>query len=110
LAAVGVMFAVVNTVLLRPLPFAKSDRIVTISQKIPLLSSSPAVVTADEFQRWQQAGLFESAAPIDPAAYPLDRQIFVCATLVLIVSALLAGWLPARRAARIDPATALRSE
>ncbi len=74
LTAVGLMFAVVNTVLLRPLPFAKSDRIVTISQKIPLLSSSPAVVTADEFQLWEQAGLFESAALIDTAAYTLDRE------------------------------------
>ena len=56
LTAVGLMFAVVNTVLLRPLPFAESDRIVTISQKIPFLASSPTVVTADEFRRWEQAG------------------------------------------------------
>ena len=70
----GVTFAVVDTILLRPLPFAESDRIVTISQKIPFLGSSPTVVTADEFQRWQQTGLFESAALIDTAQYTLDRQ------------------------------------
>lgn len=58
LAAVGLTFAVVHTILLRPLPFAQSDRIVTISQKVPLLGSSPTVVTADEFQRWRQTGLF----------------------------------------------------
>src|SRR6185437_15904803 len=74
LTAVGLMFAVVNTVLLRPLPFAESDRIVTISQKIPFLSSSPTVVTADEFQLWEQTGLFESVALLDTAAYTLDRQ------------------------------------
>jgi putative ABC transport system permease protein len=74
LAAVGVTFAVVNTVLLRPLPFSKSDRIVTISQKIPLLSAAPTAVTADEFQRWQRSGLFESAALIDTAEYTLQDQ------------------------------------
>ena len=74
LAAVGVTFAVVDTILLRPLPFAQSEHIVTISQKIPFLGSSPTVVTADEFQRWQQTGLFDSAALIDTAQYTLDRQ------------------------------------
>ena len=74
LAAVGVTFAIVDTILLRPLPFAQSDRIVTISQKIPFLGSSPTVVTADEFQRWQRTGLFDSAALVDTAQYTLDRQ------------------------------------
>ena len=73
LAAVSVTFAVVDTILLRPLPFAQSDRIVTISQKIPFLGSSPSVVTADEFQRWQMTGLFKSAALIDSAQYTLER-------------------------------------
>jgi putative ABC transport system permease protein len=74
LAAVGVTFAVVNTVLLRPLPFSKSDRIVTISQKVPIIRSSPTVVTADEFQRWQRSGMFESAALIDTTEYTLQGQ------------------------------------
>ncbi|HEY1948920.1 MAG TPA: ABC transporter permease [Bryobacteraceae bacterium] len=74
LAAVGITFAVVNTVLLRPLPFSRSDRIVTISQKVPLIRSTPTVVTADEFQRWQRSGLFESAALIDTAEYTLQGQ------------------------------------
>lgn len=73
LTAVGVTFAIVDTVLLRPLPFKQSNRIVTISQKIPIFGSSPTVVTAHEFQRWQQSGLFESAALINTAAYTLEH-------------------------------------
>jgi ABC-type antimicrobial peptide transport system permease subunit len=40
----------------------------------------------------------------------LDSQVFAGATLILIVSALLAAALPARRAASVNPATALRGE
>lgn len=72
LAALNVTFAVVDTVLLRPLPFANSDRMVNISQMIPFFGSSPTVVTADEFQGWQKSGLFESAALMDTAEYTLE--------------------------------------
>lgn len=41
---------------------------------------------------------------------PTDPAAFVAATLVLIGTALLATWLPARRAARMDPVRALRDE
>jgi predicted permease len=74
LAAVGITFAVVDTVLLRPLPFAQSDRVVTISQLVPLFGSSPTVVTPGEFLAWERSGVFESAALIDTAAYTLERE------------------------------------
>lgn len=52
----------------------KSDRIVTISQKVPFLGSGPTVVTAEEFESWQKSGLFASSALIDTAEYTLEGK------------------------------------
>jgi ABC-type antimicrobial peptide transport system permease subunit len=41
---------------------------------------------------------------------PRDPGVFAVTTLTLLVFALLACWLPARRAARLSPLEALRSE
>lgn len=49
------------------------------------------------------SGLLYEVGALDPIA-------FTVAPLVLAVAALLATWLPARRAARVDPMVALRSE
>jgi hypothetical protein len=69
LAAVSTIFAVVETVLLRPLDFPHSERIYSISQELPGLVAGPSVVTLGEFERWQKSGLFESAAVLDTASY-----------------------------------------
>jgi predicted permease len=41
---------------------------------------------------------------------PTDAGVFIASTLLLVVVAALAGYLPARRASRIDPMIALRHE
>ena len=41
---------------------------------------------------------------------PLDPIVFVAALAVILVTAALASWLPARRAARVDPILALRQD
>jgi ABC-type antimicrobial peptide transport system permease subunit len=49
------------------------------------------------------ARLLEGVSPTDPAT-------FGCVTMLVVAVALLACWLPARRAARLDPMEALRCE
>jgi ABC-type lipoprotein release transport system permease subunit len=41
---------------------------------------------------------------------PLDPLTFCAVPLLMLLLALLAAWIPARRAASIDPMRALRSE
>ena len=60
------------------------------------------LLAASWTSRFLDSFLFE-VSPGDPAVY-------LAATSLLFVSALVAAWLPARRAALVDPAVTLRSE
>ncbi len=71
LAAVSTIFAVVETVVLRPPNFPHPDRIFTVSQNLPVLGSGPCVATLGEFQQWERSGLFEHAAAVETTEYTL---------------------------------------
>jgi ABC-type antimicrobial peptide transport system permease subunit len=56
------------------------------------------------------AGLSRYIASLLFGTSPADPMVFTAATVVLIGVASFAAWIPARRAARIDPVSALRFE
>jgi ABC-type antimicrobial peptide transport system permease subunit len=67
-----------------------------------LAGAGAGVVLALGAVRWIRSMLFE-VAPYDPAT-------LLVSTLLLLGVGLGACWLPARRAAEIDPAQALRAD
>jgi len=65
LAGVNTMFSVLNTVILRPLPFKHADRLATVTETVPFMGNGPQICTLDEFQRCQISGLFDYSAAIN---------------------------------------------
>ncbi len=76
-----------------------------VLREVLALSVAGAVIGL--FAAWQTghfvASFLFGVKPVDPVS-------MAGAVIVLLAAALLAGWLPARRAARIDPMVALRHE
>ena len=60
------MFSVVNTVLLKPLPYANADRLVTIWETMPEQGNFRGSVSYPNFRDWQQqCRAFETMALVD---------------------------------------------
>jgi ABC-type antimicrobial peptide transport system permease subunit len=70
--------------------------------KLALLGLALGLITALGLTRLI-AGLLYGVTPADPVA-------FIGVSMLLLLVAMLASWLPARRAAKVDPMIALRDE
>ena len=76
--------------------------VLTEAGALALLGAALGIGAAMALTRRLQALLFETS--------PLDPLVFVAVSTLLVGVCLLASWLPARRAARIDPMAVLRAE
>ncbi len=70
----------------------------------------PLIVTGLALGAAAAAGLSRVLRRVLFEVSPLDLKVFAGGTLILIGTALLATWLPARRASRVDPALVMREE
>jgi predicted permease len=76
--------------------------VLTEAGGLAVLGTALGIGAAVALTRRLQALLFETS--------PLDPLVFVAVSTLLVGVCLLASWLPARRAARIEPLAALRTE
>lgn len=127
------IFTVVNAVLLKPLTYPDADRIVQFLYPDSLLNN---ITSLPEFHFYQrQTCVFKEVAAYDFAGPGFNLtserpeqvrgihvtegffrfrgqalEVFVSVPLILFSVALLAIWLPARRASKLDPMQALHTE
>ena len=75
IGGISIMFGVVNAVLLRPLPFADSSRLVLVWEVQPKRDLTRGVATLADFLDWRDRNhVFEDMAAWLPWSYNLTRQ------------------------------------
>lgn len=79
-------------------------------QRLVIVRGMIPVVIGTVFGCWMALMFAQSVASLVFEISPRDPWTFTAVASVILVSAFVATWLPAARATRIDPTTALRSE
>jgi putative ABC transport system permease protein len=105
IGANAAIFSLLDKVLLQTLPVANPDQLVVLSTYDP--RNGPGIDSSFSYPMYQdlrdRKSLLYELKPNDPLTITF-------AALLLVMVATLAGYLPARRAARVDPMIALREE
>ncbi len=99
IGATTAIFSIVAGVLLRPLPFPHPDSLEILGDN---LEGSSCAMCARPVSRPLRSVLF--------AVSPFDPVVLTLAAVAMLLLALAASALPARRASRTDPMLALRGE
>jgi ABC-type antimicrobial peptide transport system permease subunit len=110
LGATTAAFSVVGTVLLKPLPYLDAGRLVAFYSAVPTFDRlPPSYPDLDDF-RTGAIALADEMRSLLFGITTLDPSTFAAVAGLLVVVALIASYVPARRAARVDPVVALRAE
>src|SRR5262245_750407 len=110
------IFSVVNAALLRPLPYEESERLVFLSERSQQLEGMS--ISWPNYVDWRKSNhvfllaywLTKLMKDLLFEVKPADPATFVVVAALLILVAIAACWIPARRATKVDPMVALRCE